>query len=417
MLRIPVSVAVGLALAIGCQRGPATAPAASSSQPAAPVPGPEDRLIRVLLAGDKPVFTITTACPAVWMDPATGEAVAEVPTGRSLSVYFTDAGIGTDDLPDAEALDILDLVPRDAKPCTVAWSGQSPERFPGSLRFIRVGPGVGHLVNVVDIEDYLASVVAAELDRRYHLETFRAQAIVARTYAWFRRGTSNPRNLWDVTATESAQVYAGLSRLEQVPLAGQAVRDTYGLVCTWESPDGWRIFCTYYSSACGGSTQSADAIRKGSAIPPLAGNVACPCCEGGNCAWGPLSLTKSFVTSQLFGRYSRLESLGTISRISVREATESGRPITLAVGNDCDQELSIEAENFRLAIDPTGRRLRSTFFSLADDDAEVRFEDGRGFGHGVGLCQAGAEIFARRGRTAGEILRHYYPTSRLRRAY
>ncbi len=415
MLRISVSVAVGLALAIGCQRGPATAPAASSSQPA--VPAPEDRLIRVLLAADKPVFTITTACPAAWVDPATGEVVAEVPTGRSLSVYFTDAGIGTDDLPDAEALDILDLVPRDAKPCTAAWSGQSPERFPGRMRFIRVGPGVGHLVNVVDIEDYLASVVAAELDRRYHLETFRAQAIVARTYAWFRRGTGNPRNLWDVTATESAQVYPGLSRLEQVPLAGRAVRDTYGLVCTWESPDGWRIFCTYYSSACGGSTQSADAIRNGSAIPPLAGNVACPCCEEGHCAWGPLSLTKSFVTSQLHGRYSRLESLGTISRISVRETTESGRPITLTVGNDSDQELSIEAENFRLAIDPTGRRLRSTLFSLVDDDSEVRFEDGRGFGHGVGLCQAGAEIFARRGRTAGEILRHYYPTSRLRRAY
>ncbi len=417
ILRWHVALTVWLALALACQRGPASAPAASSSQPAAGVPSPEDRLIRILVAGDKPGFTVTTGGACQWVDPGTGQPVAEVPAGASFSVGFGETGVGAPHLPASVALETVDLLPRRGRPCTLAWEGQAAERFPGRLRFIRSGPGVGHLVNLVDIEDYLAAVVAAELDRRYHRETFRAQAIAARTYAWYQKETRSSGSLWDMTATERSQVYAGLARLEQVPQAGRAVRDTYGLVCTWESPDGWRIFCTYYSSSCGGRTQSADAIRRGSAIAPLAGNVACPCGERDNSRWDPLLLSKTFVTDQLRSRYSRFASLGRIQRIEVREATDSGRPVIITLADEADQELDLEAENFRLAIDPTGRQFRSTLFTLADDGAGVRMEAGRGFGHGVGLCQTGAEILARQGHSAGQILRHYYPTSRLRRAY
>ena len=68
-------------------------------------------------------------------------------------------------------------------------------------------------------------------------------------------------------------------------------------------------------------------------------------------------------------------------------------------------------------IDPTGLELQSTFFTPVFEDNAVVFTDGVGFGHGIGMCQYGAQRQARQGRTAGQILRFYYPSSRLTRAY
>jgi stage II sporulation protein D len=62
-------------------------------------------------------------------------------------------------------------------------------------------------------------------------------------------------------------------------------------------------------------------------------------------------------------------------------------------------------------------RIRSTHFRVRIEGQEMIFEDGRGFGHGLGLCQWGMEGQAREGRTAGQILRYYYPGAQLTRAY
>jgi stage II sporulation protein D len=213
-------------------------------------------------------------------------------------------------------------------------------------------------------------------------------------------------------------VYSGLDRARKVPLARLAVRKTTGLVCTWDSPKGERIFCSYYSSSCGGSTQSADAIRRNSAIPPLAGNVACPCCETtDNCHWGPVRLAKTFLTARLRDRYERFSTIGPIDQVEVARATPAGRPVTLLFRDAEGREIELESENFRLTMDPSGRTIRSTFFALVDEGLSISLADGRGFGHGVGMCQHGAEQLARQGQKAGRILKHYYPNSRLKRVY
>jgi stage II sporulation protein D len=73
----------------------------------------------------------------------------------------------------------------------------------------------------------------------------------------------------------------------------------------------------------------------------------------------------------------------------------------------------LRAEDFRLTIDPTGRKFKSTICQIANLGGKWAFLSGRGWGHGVGMCQCGAQAMARRGRTARQILSHYYPGSRI----
>jgi SpoIID/LytB domain protein len=76
----------------------------------------------------------------------------------------------------------------------------------------------------------------------------------------------------------------------------------------------------------------------------------------------------------------------------------------------------LDAEDFRLTVDPSGRVLKSTYFKPVVQKDAVLFTDGRGLGHGKGLCQFGADGLARENRTAGDILRFYYPGCQLTRA-
>jgi stage II sporulation protein D len=77
----------------------------------------------------------------------------------------------------------------------------------------------------------------------------------------------------------------------------------------------------------------------------------------------------------------------------------------------------MRGENFRLTVDPPGMTIKSTHFQLRDEGAEIVLFNGRGWGHGLGLCQWGAEGMARRGMSAERILRHYFPGSKLVKAY
>jgi stage II sporulation protein D len=78
---------------------------------------------------------------------------------------------------------------------------------------------------------------------------------------------------------------------------------------------------------------------------------------------------------------------------------------------------TLRAEDFRLALDPSGMKLKSAAFRIEERGDSWVFSEGRGFGHGVGLCQCGAEAMARRGPDAEAILMHYYPGSQIQELY
>jgi len=159
-------------------------------------------------------------------------------------------------------------------------------------------------------------------------------------------------------------------------------------------------------------------VKSEQTIPPLAGNVKCDYCTHSPWfTWGPARFSKKTVTDRLRLKYPRFQDLGQIEEIKVVDTTPHGRPVRLRLADSRGRGIELEAENFRLTLDPTGRILRSTFFNVQTETARFVFADGRGFGHGLGMCQYGADGMAQAGGNATYILRHYYPHSRLKRAY
>jgi stage II sporulation protein D len=77
----------------------------------------------------------------------------------------------------------------------------------------------------------------------------------------------------------------------------------------------------------------------------------------------------------------------------------------------------LRAEDFRLTIDPTGRKLQSTIYQVVNKQDKWAFLSGTGFGHGVGMCQCGAQAMAREGNSANQILSYYYRDSKIVRVY
>jgi stage II sporulation protein D len=221
-----------------------------------------------------------------------------------------------------------------------------------------------------------------------------------------------------VKSTQSSQVYKGVPKKGSSPKSGPGVRDTKGIVLTYATDQGERIFCTYYSSTCGGSNQDAAPVKNEPFVEPLRGGVECDYCKDSPFyRWGPVKLSKRSMTIQLRERYEKFDKLGRIEQIKVHQATPEGRPVILSLIDMEGKAIRLEAENFRLAVDPSAGRLRSNWFTPVSEPDSIIFANGRGFGHGIGMCQYGADTLGRKGWPAGRILRYYYPTALLTRAY
>jgi stage II sporulation protein D len=78
---------------------------------------------------------------------------------------------------------------------------------------------------------------------------------------------------------------------------------------------------------------------------------------------------------------------------------------------------TLRAEDLRLTLDPSGRKIKSTACRIVPWGDGWAFVSGRGWGHGVGMCQCGAQGMARQGRDAEDILQHYYPGAELVNVY
>lgn len=289
--------------------------------------------------------------------------------------------------------------------------------YSGALRLSRGADDRLDLVNEVDVERYVACVVASEVWPTFETIALRAQAIAARTFVLYqmkRRG----RAAFDVSATQGSQVYRGLRTDRVGRRAAEAASYTRGIVLSWRSDGKLRLFCTYYSAACGGMSQSAAIFGEEGDIEPLRGGVRCDECRiapGGTYRWGPVRMKEAEVRSRLISVYPKMASLGRIREIKVLEKTPSGRPVRLSIVGSGGESFDLLAERFRLAIG--GSTIRSTDCRIRVSEDEIVFDKGRGFGHGLGLCQWGMQGLALKGKRASEILRHYYPGSSLARAY
>jgi len=313
------------------------------------------------------------------------------------------------------------VVVRSADAITVSlWDGESWSplgTYPGRL-FIEARPdGVLNVINYVDVERYVASVVAREVWPTFQREAYRAQAIAARTYVLLQMKLRQDED-YDVVSTQRAQVYGGLRTDGTGQRAANAAQHTRGLVCTWRDGRGNHLFSTYYSAACGGESQSASIFGPADDVPPLSGGVHCDYCKiapGEAYRWGPVRIDRTQVFEKLVKGIPEIESLVRIEGIEPMNRSSGSRATRFRIIGQNGQSIEVPAERFRLAIG--GTTMRSTDVDIRIEGDEVIFENGRGFGHGLGLCQWGMEGQARAGRSAGGILSFYYPGAELTRVY
>ena len=311
--------------------------------------------------------------------------------------------------------------------------------YPGELRLTprkdasaSEGAGLGFdVVENVPVETYLAGVVAAELFKSWSLETFKAQAVAARGYALHERTRAMAAGeTYDVEASQMDQAYAGATKN---PTALQAVRETTGQVLTWRG----QVLRAYFSSCCGGRPGSARdtwPIKTGfeyNLADPIQAHPRdfdCPCNASPRYHWSVVR-PKSELIARLkaYGQQENqaIREIGSLSRIEVSASNVDGRPSAYKVYDGRGKWYQLSAEQLRLAcntpakgaapIDSKNRVFSGDFTATVSGDNVTI--SGRGFGHGVGMCQYGAEGLSKLGKKFNEILMLYYPGAALERAY
>jgi stage II sporulation protein D len=275
---------------------------------------------------------------------------------------------------------------------TISLNGK---RLRGALEIVRQKNLTLLVVNYVGLEDYLRGVLSKEAPDYWPAEALNAIAIAARTYALYQRLTKGGVD-YDVTGDVMSQDYGGHSGEKHATT--KAVDATAGLILTYRGA----LFPTFYHSTCGGRTEHARVMGDFD-LPPLQGGVACGFCTASPFYRWQRRLSKADLGWAI--KKSKFGSIGAIKDFRVASRTPSGRAAHVVI-RGANQTLKITAFDLRSLLG--FERIRSPFFTVVPA-ADSFVLDGRGWGHGVGMCQWGAAELARRGIKAPEILAFYYP--------
>jgi stage II sporulation protein D len=354
---------------------------------------------------------LTTAAPAragevVRIALAVGVPRAEL-SGTGLASAAVTAGAAPAPVPDGRAAVALEAgallvngVPVDAP--GVAFTAEGTLRF-GKLALrgeveVRRGAAGLDVVNALPIEEYVAAVTGAEMPLAFPPEALRAQAVAARTFAVFKKVEAVAEGRpWHLGATVLDQVYRGAAVDAR---ARAAAESTAGEVLVYEHAP----IEAYFHSSCGGRTErGADAL--GRDLPYLT-SVACGACDA-----SPRRRWSVRIPGAELARVVQLAGPVRTARVVAR--TRSGRAERVELG-DGRRKVALGAVDLRqrLGFD----RLPSLAFDVRASGSAVVFE-GRGSGHGAGLCQWGAAGLARAGEEYRAILARYYPGTELVRMY
>lgn len=240
------------------------------------------------------------------------------------------------------------------------------------------------------LEDYVAGVVSGEMPGTFPAEALKAQAVAARSYALTRRiAALAAGRRWDISTGVLAQVFhrgrpSRAARAATLATAGEVL--ALGMVPVE----------AYFHAVCGGTTEAGDAAL-GRDLPYLAPATCGRCDDAPGARWS------ARVGAGELGRLAGLGRPANGVRVVEWSATGRAARVEVAAG---DRRVSLAGADLRRRLGWS--RLPSLRFEVRAEGAELVF-DGRGRGHGAGLCQWGAAGLAREGKGYKEILAHYYP--------
>jgi len=332
------------------------------------------------------------------------------------------------------------------------WERTQEQRFAGALKFI-VEDGKVVAVNKVGVEDYLVSVISSEMRPSASLEFLKAHAVISRS--WLLAQIRDRRNarvseaptggeedkdmiikwfdhqdhkLFDVCADDHCQRYQGLTKAIGAT-ARKAVDYTWGQVLTY----GGEICDARFSKCCGGVTELYGTCWDDRELPYLASVPDTPQ-DGGDpfCNTSDKGIlsqvlndydleTEDFFHWQV--RYGTRElselvkersgiDFGEIKALVPLKRGPSGRISLLRI--EGSKHTATVGKELIIRRFLSTSHLKSSAFEVSRDGDEFIL-DGRGWGHGVGLCQIGAAVMATRGYDYSQILRHYYSGAEISR--
>ena len=282
----------------------------------------------------------------------------------------------------------------------------------GSVAHLRVKSAQGGAVRRVPLEDYVRAAVISEFappsgDPAVIERMLEVQAVIARTYAVAHVARHRSEG-FDVCSTTHCQLYepARLNTSMWAAAAQEATANTTGMVLWHEGAAARAVF----HADCGGHTSSAADIWSGAPRPYLVARKDDGPADSAHTSWRfAVDRTKLLAVLNADSR-TRIGKQLTDLRVTHRD--ESGRArVVLLRGT---RRVSVRGEELRVVLTRAfgAKSVRSTRFEIDRDGAEFVFS-GRGFGHGVGLCQAGALARLKAGARPEQVLARYYPGTRL----
>ena len=249
------------------------------------------------------------------------------------------------------------------------------------------------IVNNIDLEKYLLSVVPSEMPNHWHKEVLKAQTVAARSYTLGYLGRRKNKG-YDLESSVEDQVYLGVS--SEKTSTSKAVKETEGIILV--DKDNKPLIALYHSSG-GGYTDSIENLwneKPSEYIQPKPDYDD----NSPHFKWH-----KNFSISEVNNQLKNLE-VGEIKDIIPLSKSISNRITWLKIIGTSGETL-IRGEEFRKCL-----KLPSSKFNIDLGKTGVRFA-GRGYGHGLGLSQWGAKTLADKGFTYDQILSHYYSGARL----
>ncbi len=271
-------------------------------------------------------------------------------------------------------------------------------RFRGDVVFVHTAPHRITVVNGINIEDYVKGVLYHEVSNHWPMEALKAQAVATRTYALY---SINPANKdYDVTNDIYSQVYGG--RESERYRTGLAVDRTAAEVLVYQD----KVLPAYFHATCAGMTEDAKELWPKIDLAPLRGVPCMFCQDSPHMHW-----KKNFRLRDIqLALNKHGYKIGLIKDISVVERDRSDRIRNLKMTSRDGQELVIPGKDFREMMGPN--ILKSNNYEMSMQGYYMDFT-GKGWGHGVGLCQWGARGMALQQFTYKQILAYYYPGSQL----
>ena len=265
---------------------------------------------------------------------------------------------------------------------------------------IRVKDEKTNQIMIIPFEKYIKGVVAGEMPATFELEALKAQAVASRSYAMYQMTATKDKE-YDVLNTTANQVYLTDEQLktnwkenyqEKINKINKAVQETNGEYLTYNN----EIVNAMFFSTSVGKTENSEEVFV-SKLPYL---------RSVDSKWDELSpVFNDTYTFDLKDFYTKLNlPYNEKLNIEITKKTSTGRIKKLKINN---QELNGRDLATKLS-------LRSNYFTITQNNEKITITT-KGFGHGVGMSQYGANGMAKEGYKYDQILKHYYQNTEIKK--